>query len=380
VALGSWLQADFVFENSADNDLGTIGCVLSQLSPRPPVSGSGELLTITFRGVATGLSAVQFTELTLADSDGVAISASQQDAEIQVAEDGSPPTPTPTPTPTSIPPLGTVFTLRNVDVGGQTRVEVWVEDVTGFYSVEFALAFDEAIVQGVSIVEGAAFTDYPSQCRVTQASIVDGVVQFAGTMVCIAQNGDLHLATIAFEEVSCGTSPLTWQSTALSDGNGVPIQHVAQDGSLTLVECLAEVTGQAYLEGRTDHGGIEVSLIDGVSESVLTGSDGEYTFPDVPADVYDLVMSRDLYLTAELTGCLIEGDETVQMPDVTLLGGDLTGDGVINISDLTRGGSVFNSQDPGADVNGNGTVDIFDIVLIGKNFGRTGPITFTCAP
>jgi hypothetical protein len=66
------------------------------------------------------------------------------------------------------------------------------------------------------------------------------------------------------------------------------------------------------------------------------------------------------------------------MPDITLLGGDLNGDEVIDISDLTIGGSYFNSDSPEADVNDSGYVDIYDIVLIGINFGKTGPVVYDC--
>ena len=378
VTLGSWLQPDFVFQNGADNGLGTIACVLSQMSPRPGVDGNGELLTITFRGVATGVSAVRFTGLTLANSDGKAIPASQQDAQVEVSGGSEPPTPTPT--PTSPPPEGTVLTLRRVDVREQALVEVWVENVEGFYSVDLRLAFDPAIVQGVSVVEGPAFTDHPSQCQVTESSIVDGVVRFAGTMVCITQDGDLHLATIAFEEVSCGTSPLTWVETHLAHRDGSPIAHTAQDDSLTMSECPAEVAGRALLEGRADHEGVKVSLVDGVTQSLVTDAGGEYTFGDIPAGVYDLTLSHDLYLSATLQSCSVGPGEARVLPEVELLGGDLNGDGAIDISDLTIGGSRFNTSDPGADINGDGTVNIFDIVLIGKNFLETGPVVLACDP
>lgn len=104
VALGSFLAADFVQQNSADNSLGAILCVVSQMAPHTAVSGNGVLFTITFRGKAQGTSQVQFTDLKLARSDGVEISVSRQNAQVQVGGSSSPtatPTATWTPTPTS---------------------------------------------------------------------------------------------------------------------------------------------------------------------------------------------------------------------------------------------------------------------------------------
>ena len=111
VELGSFLHPDFVRQNSADNGAGAIICVVSQLAPAAPVSGSGVLFTIHFRGKATGLSDVRFTDLRLARSDGIEISVVRQNAQVSVGGAATPtPTsvaPTPTPTPTSPAPTQT---------------------------------------------------------------------------------------------------------------------------------------------------------------------------------------------------------------------------------------------------------------------------------
>jgi LysM repeat protein len=110
VALGTFLQPDFEYQNNADNSVGTIVVVVTQLSPSPAVSGSGDLFTISFRGKAQGTSDVRFTDLKLAKEAGVEIPVSRQDAQVVV---GTPttttptatltPTATPTPTPTATP-------------------------------------------------------------------------------------------------------------------------------------------------------------------------------------------------------------------------------------------------------------------------------------
>lgn len=373
VALGTWLEPDFVFRNEADNSAGTITLALSQLAPSAAVSGSGDLATITFRGLAMGVSSIRFTDLTLANMDSEVIATTHQDAQLAVS-DGTP-FPPPSPTPT-----GTLLTLRDADSVGPTVVEVWVESIEAFHGVDFNLGYDASILQGVSVTPGAAFTDYPSQCTVSEASIGGGVVQFAATMVCISQDGDLHLANITFDTKSCGTSPLAWQESLLFENDMDPIAHTALDSSIVPYGCVAGVTGQAFMEGRSNHSGIEVSLINGTTESVLSAADGTYTFDAMFAGTHDLVMSHALYLPAQLDACLIEGEAAVTAPDVTLLGGDLNGDKIIDISDLTLCGANFNTTSSVADVNGSGYVDLFDIVLIGKNFGSTGPTVYTCNP
>jgi hypothetical protein len=371
VALGTWLEPDFVFLNKADNSAGTITLALSQLAPSLAVSGSGDLVTITFRGLAMGVSSIRFTDLTLANIDSEVIAITHQDAQLVVS--GGTPSPTPPPVPT-----GTLLTLRDAGSVGPTVVEVWVEDVEAFHGVDFALGYDPSILQGVSVTPGTAFTDYGDDCTDPEASIGGGVVQFAAEMVCMSQSGDLHLATITFDTKSCGTSPLTWQESSLYENDMDPIAHTAINSSIVPYGCVAGATGHAFMEGRTDHAGIEVSLVNGTSESVLTAANGSYTFDAISAGTHDLVMSHALYLPAQLDACLIEGEAAVTAPDVTLLGGDLNGDKVIDISDLVIGGANFNTSSAAADVNGSGYVDIFDIVLIGINFGETGPTLYSC--
>lgn len=47
---------------------------------------------------------------------------------------------------------------------------------------------------------------------------------------------------------------------------------------------------------------------------------------------------------------------------------DVTGDGVVNILDLTFVASHFGGSNPDADVNDDGIVNILDLVLVAHNF------------
>jgi hypothetical protein len=120
-------------------------------------------------------------------------------------------------------------------------------------------------------------------------------------------------------------------------------------------------------------------LSGGASAEMLTGGDGGYTFVELPGDEgYELLLSHELYLAIRLVECVAPAGETTEMPEVTLLGGDLNGDLVIDISDLVIGGAHFGSDSAEADITADGQVDIFDIVLIGKNFGTSGPVVYEC--
>ena len=66
-------------------------------------------------------------------------------------------------------------------------------------------------------------------------------------------------------------------------------------------------------------------------------------------------------------------EETMPEPEETMpepVPYDVTGDGVVNILDLTFVASHFGKSDPEADVNSDGIVNILDLVLVAQNFSR----------
>jgi hypothetical protein len=268
-----------------------------------------------------------------------------------------------------------------VDITEQIAVEVWISDVTDFYGVEFELIYDPAIVDALSVVEGSAFTDWPDEYEVVQANVGGGLVEFAASLLATPKapplSGDLHLATITFDPVAEGVSDLLWAEIKVSDSAGDPIDFAYLDGSITVVY-MGDVRGDAYLEGRSNHVDIAVDLVNGTVATTMTDSWGDYGFDDVISGLYDLSFEHDMYLSAELTGCAVAGGVTNYLPAVTLLAGDLNNDEVIDILDLSFCAFHFNEVYADADANADGIVDIFDIVLIGKNFGQTGPTVFTC--
>ncbi len=272
-----------------------------------------------------------------------------------------------------------------IEQGQETTVEVWLNGVSDFYAAEFKFSFDDTIVTGLDIQPGAAWTAYPNEHQILQSSIVSGTVHFAATLLRVAKapplNGNLHLATITFRAIAEeGTSPLNWTEIKLADSYGAAIDHVSENGEIVVEMPKGAASGRAMREGRDEHSGIDVTLTNSTVMTTTTGASGWYTFTDVPSDTYDITIASNLYLTVVLDDCPVRANETAWMPDVTLLGGDLNGDQVIDISDLVIGGASFGTADPAADINADGTVDIFDIVLIGKNFGLTAPIMQVCVP
>jgi LysM repeat protein len=107
---GDFLSPDFMAKNNVDQSTGRIVFAVAQMPPHEPVSGSGVLAKVEFRGKAAGTSALTFSTtqptspVILSDRDGNAISTSIQNGTVIVTAAGAPTaTPTPTPTPSGTP-------------------------------------------------------------------------------------------------------------------------------------------------------------------------------------------------------------------------------------------------------------------------------------
>lgn len=84
------LQPDSILQRSANNGTGTIGYIVTQLSPTPPASGSGALFEFQFRALASGTHAITFTNHQLAAIGGVPIGHTVQGASYTVTGNVTP--------------------------------------------------------------------------------------------------------------------------------------------------------------------------------------------------------------------------------------------------------------------------------------------------
>ena len=85
VAPGDFLSADFVVQNRADNQAGTIDFAVTQLNPSEPKSGSGTLFTVYFQGIAADkTSRAETANGAFTTRDAVPIEVSLAGAEIKV--------------------------------------------------------------------------------------------------------------------------------------------------------------------------------------------------------------------------------------------------------------------------------------------------------
>jgi hypothetical protein len=268
---------------------------------------------------------------------------------------------------------------QTIFAGNTTTVEVWVQNVSNFYGAQFEFRFRPALLDGLTITEGAAFTGVGAgNYWVTQKDFTADTARFAASLVGVPSlNGDLHIATIEFRGRDAGTSPLAWIDIVLANDVGAPIPYIQRGGAIRVTD-LVDIVGYAFLQGRQDHTGITVEASGPTIADVPTNASGRYEILNARAGRYQFLFEKELYLATHLTNCNTGAGVQFNPPPVTLVAGDLNSDQAINIMDLTRCAAVFGQADPGADINADGIVDLLDLVLIGINFGRVGPTLAVC--
>lgn len=136
------------------------------------------------------------------------------------------------------------------------------------------------------------------------------------------------------------------------------------------------ILGTVLLQGRTDHSGTGIYLSKEPCSSTLTAqpvtttdAQGSFTISDRTGEFVCLQAAHSGYLTG------LKEQPSGNLGTITLPGGDVVADGVINILDLATMALHYRSNDPNTDLNADGIVDIFDLTIAASNYNRRGPVT-----
>ena len=134
------------------------------------------------------------------------------------------------------------------------------------------------------------------------------------------------------------------------------------------------MVGRVILERRASNGGATVC---GGSQCTASQGTGAYAIGGVPQGATTASVSRMGYLRSQLEVVVPAGP--VGLPEVTLLGGDVNQDDVIELADGDLMGQAWNSTpaddrwDPRADITDDGQINILDRVAVQVNWGQEAP-------
>ena len=275
-------------------------------------------------------------------------------------------------------------------------VDVWVGDVVDMNGFDITVIYDPAIANLVSWTRGTFLELGVGGCFANpQHPNEPGYFQ----MICVQFNkpfktGSGVLLRLTFSGLNPGSTELTFESPVLALGYpSIDFTPVVNNGLLDFAYDPAIIkpttlSGSFDLQGRTDRGGVPVTLSVGqyVGQGPYTVpttdvSGNNLSFPSVAMDVYTVSTAQAGYLNispemGRQIALLASGNV---LPPLRLLGGNAVWtNNEIDIFDVALvsgeiGKTTFIAD---ADINDDGKVDIFDLALVAGNFGMTSAVAY----
>jgi len=255
----------------------------------------------------------------------------------------------------------------------ETVLEIAVSDVITLYNADFTLTFDPAVLQATAVEVGDFFDPAHSQLPLIVQDNQTGLVRVVQSLKPPAEprSGSGTLARVTLVGAGVGISELRLQNVTLADPNGRNIPATTIGGWAQALTNLGILEGTVTLQGRTDHRGV---MVEADGQVVTSDLNGDF-LGEVPMGARQVRASHPGYLWARRAVEVVP-EETIDLPEIMLRGGDANNDGVIDALDLAIVGAALGSippADPRADITGDGRVDANDLILVGLNFGWTAP-------
>jgi hypothetical protein len=115
---------------------------------------------------------------------------------------------------------------------------------------------------------------------------------------------------------------------------------------------------------------------DAVAGSVTTNADGTFSLSVSASGTYRAAASAPGYLKAQRSVNITNGN-TISFQTISLLAGDIDGNGVVDQFDAMTIGMNYNAGGPAAaDLNNDGNINVLDLELLAANYHKTGPIAW----
>ncbi|MBI1276696.1 MAG: hypothetical protein GC179_01075 [Anaerolineaceae bacterium] len=335
----------------------------------------------------------------------------------------------PTPTPTTETPNGPTVKIdvipASADVGQGILAQISLVNVSDIYGLQLTCQVNPAVLTGAGLLKGDGFNDSNSfivdqgyqtngswtiaASRLAPNPTITGniaamtlgyTVSGAGdsTVECSALGVDINGRDLPLSVINggfTGTGPVVTEEPTLPPTPTIeptveptqteiptmePTQTEVPLPTETPMPATGSISGIAVYQGSADATGITVQLLAG-DGSVLNeqpvDAEGNFTFANLPAGEYAVSASGAGYLTTIFKTSAAE-NQVADTGTLTLKAGDIDGSQTVDLTDAGFIGANFNQPVPPApaasDLNHDGRIDVRDLVLLGVNFGTTGPI------
>lgn len=332
-------------------------------------------------------------------------------------ETGVPPSLTPTevvpPTATVLPPSGPTLKVdvipQRANPGDTINVMLNVLQVNNLYGLQVQCTVDPQILSGVAHVESDGFNAsngffadagfkpdgswLVGATRLRPAPAIAGDVVAFGLQYTVVNSGSTTITCLAEAADPSGFSiPLTVVNGVFNADTPIPTSPPPTETPIpptaTPVEptptapptSLSVIQGNVAYQQATDNSGISVQLLSNGAPlaQVTTLADGYFVFTDVPVGDYVVAVVAPQHLAIGYNVTVSSDGSVIDLAQGILPAGDTDGNQIVDLSDASFVGANFTISVPpapaNADLNRDGLVNIVDLVLIGGNFGKSGPV------
>lgn len=265
-------------------------------------------------------------------------------------------------------------TPSSVIVGESAVVSINLNDVPaeGYASAEFTCTYPVGVVEVSNIAVTGLFGTDPA---VAIHDPQDGsfIVAIAGS------NGQKATAagtafTFSVATLQVGQALIECDARVSFGDDGLT-ELDGTGATLTINDVVVEgtLTGQVIASKA-----VTVSLYnpdDSLAASVAANPDGTFSL-SAPAGTYTVAAGASGFLDAEGPATIVAG-ETSTKATISLLAGDIDGNGVVDQFDALTIGMSYNTATPdAADLNADGVINVLDLELLASNYRQTGPISW----
>ncbi len=272
------------------------------------------------------------------------------------------------------PSVTTAVTPTSLTVGQTASVSVSLGNVAagGYRSAEFTCTYNANLLEVSNIVATNLFGADP-------VMVVNGPQN--GSFIVAIAGSDGNRATtdgvaFTFSVTGLQAGQATIECHArVSTGDNVLTDLTSTSANLTVNEVVQNgtLTGQVLASKA-----VTVSLYnpdDSLATSAAANADGTFSLT-APAGTYTVVATASGFLSAEGPATITAGGTSTKAT-ISLLAGDIDGNGVIDQLDAMTIGMSYNTATPAAaDLNADGVINVLDLELLASNYRATGPINW----
>ena len=270
--------------------------------------------------------------------------------------------------------VSTVVTPTGITVGESAVVTVNLNNVPpeGYTSAEFTCTYPPSLVEVGNIVVTNLFG--------TDAAVAIFGPQNGSFIVAIAgsngQKATTSGAAFTFEVPGLQAGQATIECTVrVSQGDNVLLDLPSTAAILTINEVVVDgtLTGQVLASKA-----VTVSLYNANNSlvtSVVANADGTFSLT-AAAGIYTVTAEASGFLDAQGPAVIVAG-ETTTKPTVSLIAGDIDGNGVIDQYDAMTIGMSYNTSSPdAADLNADGIINVLDLEILASNYRASGALNW----